>query len=124
VIPSDLPNKEEWECTISDDGTATLGYFTVYSLLHNEMPFKVTLCDLKGVEQKTWSFNISENTGKRGYKVDLATSGVAVEAPKLNDLQLTYNPATVELPVTLNGYYYYYDFDNNLVKYHYDPDPT
>lgn len=124
VIPSDVPNKEQWECTIKDDGTATLGYFTVYALLQNEIPFKVTLCDLKGVEQKTWSFKISEYTGNRVHKVDLATGGTAVEAPKLDDLQLTYEPGAVSLPLTLDGYYYYYDFDNNLVKYHYTPEPT
>lgn len=108
-IPFDLQNKEQWECTIKDDGTARLGYFTVYALLQNNMPFKVTLCDLKGVEQKTWSFGISEKTGNRLYKVDLATGGTAVEAPKLADLQLTYEPDTVILPMTVNGYGYYYD---------------
>ncbi len=115
-IPASVGNAEEWACIIGDDGTATLGFFTVYALLQNEMPFKVTLIDPKGIERKTWSFQISENTGKRVIRVDLAKSGVEVEAPKLSDLKLTYEPAFVPLPMTLDGYTYQYDSDNNLTK--------
>ena len=70
-IPASVGNAEEWMCTIGDDGTATLGYFTVYALLQNEMPFKVVLVDRKVIERKTWDFQISEHTGKRGFKIDL-----------------------------------------------------
>ena len=115
-IPSSVGNAEEWMCTIGDDGTATLGYFTVYALLQNEMPFKVVLVDRKGIERKTWDFQISEHTGKRGFKIDLAKSGVEVEAPKLIDLQLTYDPDHVEMPMTFDGIYYHLDTENNLVK--------
>ena len=115
-IPSSVSNADEWTCTIGDDGTASLGFFTVYSLLQNEMPFKVVLIDPKGIERKTWDFTISEHTGKRGFRVDLANSGVEVEAPKLSDLQLTYDPDHVDTPMTLDGYYYEYDSENNLVK--------
>lgn len=115
-IPSSVSNADEWTCTIGDDGTASLGFFTVYSLLQNEMPFKVVLIDPKSIERKTWDFTISEHTGKRGFRVDLANSGVEVEAPKLSDLQLTYDPDHVDTPMTLDGYYYEYDSENNLVK--------
>lgn len=115
-IPASVGNAEEWMCTIGDDGTATLGYFTVYALLQNEMPFKVVLVDRKGIERKTWDFQISEHTGKRGFKIDLAKSGVEVEAPKLMDLQLTYEPDHVEMPMTFDGIYYYLDTEKNLVK--------
>ena len=115
-IPSSVSNAEEWACTIGDDGTATLGYFTVYALLQNEMPFKVVLVDRKGIERKTWDFQISEHTGKRGIKIDLAKSGVEVEAPKLSDLFLTYDPDHVDTPMTLDGYDYYFDMEKNLVK--------
>jgi hypothetical protein len=123
-IPASVGNAEEWMCTIGDDGTATLGYFTVYALLQNEMPFKVVLVDRKGIERKTWDFQISEHTGKRGFKIDLAKSGVEVEAPKLMDLQLTYDPAIVNLPMTLDGYDYDYDGSNSLVKIPFTPEPT
>ena len=115
-IPGSISNAKEWMCTIGDDGTATLGYFTVFALLQNEMPFNVVLVDPKGIERKMWSFQISEHTGKRGFKVDLAKSGVEVEVPKLIDLQLTYDPDRVVLPLTLDGFTYEYDFDKNLYK--------
>ena len=123
-IASTVSSPQEWECTIGDDGTATLGYFTVYALLQNEMPFEVVLCDLNNIERKTWNFTISEHTGKRIFNVDLAKSGVEVEAPKLLDLKLTYDPDVIEIPMSLYGYDYEYDKDNNLVKVPYMPDPT
>ena len=115
-VPSTVADPKQWECVIADDGTATLGPVTVFSMLQNEMPFSVTLCDLNGTEKKTWNFQISENTGKRGIKVDLATSGIEVEAPKLSNLILTYDPDIVEIPYTWDGYLYSYDDENNIRK--------
>ena len=117
-IPSTVSNEKEWECTIGDDGTATLGYFTVYSLLQNEMPFEVVLCDKNGIEKKSWKFSISENTGKRRIKIDLANSGVEVEAPKLKDLTLAYDPAVVQIPMTIDGNLYYYELDELVAHPH------
>ena len=116
-IPSGVTDATQWECTIGKDGTASLGPVTVYSLLQNEIPFSVTLYDLNNVGKKTWNFTISENTGKRVIKVDLANSGVEVEAPKLIDLILTYDPEKVDIPMTIDGFSYEYDADNNLVKH-------
>ena len=115
-VPSTVADPKQWECVIADDGTATLGPVTVFSMLQNEMPFSVTLCDLNGTEKKTWNFQISENTGKRGIKVDLATSGIEVEVPKLSNLILTYAPDIVEIPYTWDGYLYSYDDENNIRK--------
>lgn len=121
-LPNNVDNPKDWECAIGDDGTASLGPVTIFSLLHNEIPFKVVLCDLDGVEKKSWSFTISEKTGKRLGKIDLATGGVQVEAPKLNNLQLTYDPSIVAMPLTLDGYVYDYGYDSEVVKKPYTGD--
>jgi hypothetical protein len=102
-IPSSITDKEEWERTISDRGKAALGFFTLYALMENDIKCNVTLYDENGVEQKTFEFKVPEGTGKRVVNIDLEKDGIEVEYPKLQDLQLIYDPFEVWGIVTFSG---------------------
>ena len=101
-IPSDAADPSQWEVEIADDGTATLT-FTLYALVKNKIRCSFTLVDYRGVDVKTYSYNIVNKWGKLTHKQDLATGGDEVEAPELKDLELDYDPMTVNNNITMYG---------------------
>ena len=101
-IPSDAADPSQWEVKIANDGTATLT-FTLYALVKNKIKCSFTMVDYRGVDVKTYFYNIINKWGKLTHKQDLATGGDEVEAPELKDLELDYNPMTVNNNITMYG---------------------
>ena len=92
-----------WEREISEQGRAKMGWYTLYAFLHNGIKNQVTLVNPQGVEQKTFTYQVNDGTGKHLIEIVLATGGVEIEAPALKDLQLTYDPVQVSVPYTWAG---------------------
>ena len=102
-IPSTLKDQELWKKTINERGHAGIGYFTEYSLVQNRMKTQITLYNEEDVEQKTYEFQIPENTGKIILDFDIEKGGKEIEAPRLNGLQLTYDPDYLQGTAYLSG---------------------
>ncbi|MCR5361713.1 MAG: C10 family peptidase [Bacteroidales bacterium] len=102
-LPSTLSDAKGWEKTIKENGTLGYGYFTEYALVKNNVKTQVTLYDLNGVEQKTYDFQIPDGTGKQYIYLDLATGGMEIEVPRLQNLVLAYDPVEVVFPATFAG---------------------
>ena len=102
-IPSTLKDKELWKKTINEKGHAGIGYFTEYSLVQNKMKTQITLYNEEDVEQKTYDFQIPENTGKIILDFDIEKGGKEIEAPRLNGLELTYDPDNLQSVAYLSG---------------------
>ena len=121
-IPSSLTDKDAWQVTLNKRGRGGINYFTEYALIVNDIPTRLTLIDPKGKEVADYPFTIANKKGKQIIDIDLSTGGVEVENPKLEGLELQYDPAVVTLPVTYSGYDYTYDLNGNLTKYSYGAD--
>ena len=117
-IPDSLSDPERLEKTINEQGRAKIGYFTQYALIVHDIPTRLTLIDPKGKEVADYPFTITNKTGTQVIEIDLSTGGVEVENPKLEGLELQYDPAAVPLPLTYSGYDYTYDNNGNLIKYY------
>ena len=103
---SDLPavdKPEKWSKTIDDQGRAGFGWYTVYSIVTNNIKTQITLYNENDVEYRTYSFQIPDKTGKVIIDFDLAKDGAMVPVPKLKDLELTYNPDFVEYSSVLSA---------------------
>ena len=102
-VPADVENPQEWECAIADDGTAKLEC-TKYALIRNKMKWSITLIDDRGFEMKKYSNSIPRTTGSKIVgTLDISKGGTEIEAPKLKDLGLIYDPLTVETFYTWAG---------------------
>ena len=121
-IPSSLTDKDAWQVTLNKRGRGGINYFTEYALIVNDIPTRLTLIDPKGKEVADYPFTIANKKGKQIIDIDLSTGGIEVENPKLEGLELQYDPAVVTLPVTYSGYDYTYDNNGNLTKYLYGAD--
>ena len=102
-LPSSLEDKDKWTMTIGDDGKLDYGFFTTYALMSHKMRSQVTLYNINDVEDKTFTFQVPEGTGKVFINIDLATGGTATEVPALKDLTLAYDPASVDFPAICTG---------------------
>ncbi len=98
-LPTDLSDKRNWQTVIGEDGKAELGWFTIFSLIQNGMPFKLILFDKKGQPEKVFDFQIGEGIGKQVIRVKL-TGGVQYDQQYLDSLNLVYSPNHVRLPVS------------------------
>jgi len=116
-MPESLLSDEYLNRTINEQGRCKIGYFTEYALIVNDMPTRLTLIDPKGKEVADYPFQIANKKGTQVIEIDLSTGGVEVENPKLEGLELQYDPAVIQLPVTYSGYDYTYDNNGNLYKY-------
>lgn len=114
-VPDVVKDKEKWTKTLNDKGRAGIGYFTEFSLMQNGMKPQLTLYNENDVEQKTYSISIPDGTGIVYVNIDLATDGVEIEAPKLKDLEMTYDPNKIETPWSMSGTLYHEDMEGNLI---------
>jgi len=102
-VPSGTEDPKQWECAIADDGTATLEV-TKYALIRNKIKWSYTLVDDRGIDVRSYTGKIPRSTQTKLYaKLDIATGGTEVEAPKLKDLELIYDPVEVETFYTWAG---------------------
>ena len=95
-IPSSLPDPENLQGTIDEQGRANIGYFTHYALIVHDIPTRLTLIDPKGKEVADYPFEITNKKGVQIIEIDLSTGGVEVENPNLDGLELIYEPNSVE----------------------------
>lgn len=95
-IPRSLPDPENLQGTIDEQGRANIGYFTHYALIVHDIPTRLTLIDPKGKEVADYPFEITNKKGKQIIDIDLSTGGVEVENPNLDGLELIYEPNSVE----------------------------
>lgn len=102
-IPQGIKDEKRWSNTVDDHGNSQIGYLSAYSIIHNQVPCNVTLIDKDDVEQATYDFSIPKAKGKVICDIDLANGGVEIEAPHLNALELTYNPNSVDVNVSVSG---------------------
>lgn len=116
-IPRSLPDPENLQGTIDEQGRANIGYFTHYALIVHDIPTRLTLIDPKGKEVADYPFEITNKKGVQIIDIDLSTGGIEVENPHLDGLELQYDPATVTLPLTMAGYDFTYDNNGNLTKF-------
>lgn len=96
VLSENVADPDKWRKTIGNDGKVALGWFTTYALVRNLVPFKITLYNRAGEAVKDFEFELDGEAEKKTIHIDLATEGMIVENKHLDDLHLTYNPATVE----------------------------
>ncbi len=102
-VPDSVSKDPGWEAVINDEGKATLEC-TKYALVRNKMKWSISVIDDRDIEIKTYSSSIPPTSGeKRCGKVDLSKGGVEVEAPKLKNLGLVYDPMTIETFYTWAG---------------------
>ena len=128
VAFTDIPaidKPEKWQTTVNDEGQARLEWFTEYALVKNRVRGQIILYDEKDLEYKSFNFEIPEGKGKVVFDYDLATGGVEVEAPKLKDLELAYDPDAVEHEYRfwgpMEGGKYYIDGGGSQLIYMSDP---
>lgn len=95
-IPRSLPDPENLQGTIDEQGRANIGYFTHYALIVHDIPTRLTLIDPKGKEVADYPFEITNKKGVQIIEIDLSTGGVEVENPNLDGLELIYEPNSVE----------------------------
>ncbi|MBP5364498.1 MAG: C10 family peptidase [Bacteroidales bacterium] len=104
-IPEVASDPQNWKRTITDKGTASLGYFTVWSLIENDAQCKITLFNKRDEAKKDFIFTIPNKTGKVEITLDIDKEGARVEAPELKNLELTYDPAQVPIHYDCYGEY-------------------
>ncbi len=97
-IPSSIGKKDDWQVTLNEHGRGSIGYFTEYALILNDMPTRLTLIDPDGKEVADYPFTIADKRGKQIVDIDLSTGGVELETPHLDGLELTYDSNVVEYP--------------------------
>ena len=102
-IPESVSDASKWQSIIDDEGKANIGYLTEYALIKNKTKLELTLVNAEDVDQRTFSFTIPEGSGKVMVDIDLATGGIEIEAPRLKNLTLSYDPSTVEGILFLAG---------------------
>ena len=69
------------------------------------MPTRLTLVNPDGKEVADYPFTIANKKGKQIIDIDLSTGGVEVENPKLEGLELRYDPAKVDATYDWYGYF-------------------
>lgn len=104
-IPSSLSDKDAWQVTLNKRGRGGINYFTEYALIVNDMPTRLTLVNPDGKEVADYPFTIANKKGKQIIDIDLSTGGVEVENPKLEGLELRYDPAKVDATYDWYGYF-------------------
>lgn len=102
-IPESVSDASKWQSIIDDEGKANIGYLTEYALIKNKTRLELTLVNAEDVDQRTFSFTIPEGSGKVMVDIDLATGGIEIEAPRLKNLTLSYDPSTIEGILFLAG---------------------
>jgi len=102
-IPSTLKDRDQWIKTINENGHAGIGRFTEYALIQSGMRTQLTLYNENDVEQKTFTFQVPENTGKVNIDIYIDKDGVEIEVPKLKDLELTHAPDFITYDVVARG---------------------
>lgn len=102
-IPSDVANKKDWQCTLNEKGRATIGLFTEYALIVNDMPTRVTLVKPTGKAVADYPFYITTKKGKQIIDIDISKGGIDVENPQLDGLELTYDPSEVTISYEVYG---------------------
>ncbi len=95
VVPEYVVDPEKWQTIVSERGEAKLGWFTTYALVHNMVPFKITLFDENGVPEKEFAFQLDGKTDNMIVNIDLAKQGTKVETNTIDNLKLTYTPSMV-----------------------------
>lgn len=129
VLAENVADPDKWRKTIGNDGKVALGWFTTYALVRNLVPFKITLYNRAGEAVKDFEFELDGEAEKKTINIDLATEGIRVVNKHLDDLHLTYNPATVEFYAggiraeeddqydpKVTGQMVYMDEDRNFLK--------
>lgn len=101
-LPSNLDSKYI-KRVISDKGTASVGYFTMWTLIKNDMKCKLVLYDENDVPQKEFPFKLPNKRGKVVIDLDIDKGGMEVEAPELKDLGLVYDPDNIDIGYTCAG---------------------
>ena len=102
-IPRGIKDEKRWSSTVDNHGNSQIGYLSAFSIIHNQVPCNVTLIDKDDVEQATYDFTIPKAKGKVICDIDLANGGVEIEAPHLKALELTYDPDSVAVHISVKG---------------------
>ena len=102
-IPRGIKDEKRWSNTVDNHGNSQIGYLSAFSIIHNQVPCNVTLIDKDDVEQATYDFTIPKAKGKVICDIDLANGGVEIEAPHLKALELTYDPDSVAVHISVKG---------------------
>ena len=115
-IPNTVGNPEQFNKPIAENGRAAMG-FTEYALIQNKMKCQITLMNPNEVEQKTYDFQIPEGTRRVYIDIDLEEGGTVVDVPRLENLELAYDPAQIETEYTWAGTETAneYDMNGNIV---------
>ena len=103
-IPSDVADKESWQCTLNEKGRAGIGLFTEYALIVNDMPTRVTLVNPMGKAVADYPFNITTKKGRQIFDIDISKGGIDVENPQLEGLELEYDPSEIASDWVCYGY--------------------
>ena len=95
ILDENVADAGKWRKTIGNDGRVDLGWFTMYALVRNLMPFKLTLFNTAGEAVKNFDFQLDGEADKKVIRIDLATQGVTVDNKHLDELHLKYTPDSV-----------------------------
>ena len=96
ILDERVADPNRWRKTIGDDGKVDLGWFTMYALVRNLMPFKLTLFNKAGEAVKDYDFQLDGEGDKKVIRIDLATQGVVVDNKHIDELHLKYTPDSVD----------------------------
>ena len=101
-VPKNVTDKPFWQRKLDSKGEASLGWFTIYALLENDVYTQITLYDSLDIPVKTYDFEISYSAkDKQVITIDLAKDGTfAAEYEPVPGLYLEYDPDSIALPVT------------------------
>lgn len=95
ILDENVADAGKWRKTIGNDGKVDIGWFTIYALVRNLMPFKLTLYNKAGEAVKDFDFQLDGEVDKKVIRIDLATQGVTVDNKHLDELHLKYTPDSV-----------------------------
>lgn len=103
--PANVTDGGKWECTIKENGKATLGLFTVYALAGNKIRPQLTLVDDFGENVATFDYELRREGRKIILDFDLAREATPVIRSK--NLELEYVPDSLDLTIEADFFFVY-----------------
>ena len=112
ATPKEISDPDKWIKTIDEKGECALGWFTTYALVHNMVPFQITLFDENGDPEKVFDFQLDGTSDKTIINID-PTQGTKADTKRIDDIHFVYTPDTVV--VYSSGYDYQDRYSDQVI---------
>lgn len=112
ATPNEISDPDKWIKTIDEKGECALGWFTTYALVHNMVPFQITLFDENGDPEKVFDFQLDGNSDKTIINID-PTQGTKADTKRIDDIHFVYTPDT--MVIYSSGYDYQDRYSDRVI---------